>query len=70
MAGLVVGADLREQLSGKELGTKLFIPGVGVRTAADTGGAIKGNIVDLAFMTVDECYNFGRRNMWVYFIEK
>lgn len=42
----------------------------GYGIAEDTGGAIKGNIIDLAFMTVEECYNFGRRNIWVYFIER
>jgi len=41
----------------------------GYGVAEDTGGAIKGNIIDLAFLTVDECYNFGRRNIWVYFLE-
>ncbi|OGY26623.1 MAG: hypothetical protein A2Z24_02270 [Candidatus Woykebacteria bacterium RBG_16_44_10] len=31
------------------LGTKLFIPGYGVAVAGDTGGAIKGNKIDLGF---------------------
>jgi uncharacterized protein YabE (DUF348 family) len=31
------------------LGTKLFIPGYGYAVAADTGGAVKGNIIDLGF---------------------
>ena len=31
------------------LGTKLFIPGYGLATAGDTGGAIKGNKIDLGF---------------------
>ena len=42
----------------------------GYGIAEDTGGLIKGNIIDLAYMTYDECIQFGRRNMWVYFIEK
>lgn len=41
----------------------------GYGIAEDTGGVIKGNIVDLAYMTYDECIQFGRRNMWVYFLE-
>ncbi len=35
VAGLVVGADLREQLDGKDLGTKLFIPSVMLRYEND-----------------------------------
>lgn len=31
------------------LGTRLFIPGYGYAVAADTGGAVKGNIIDLGF---------------------
>ena len=29
--------------------TKLYIPGYGMAIAGDTGGAIKGNIIDLGF---------------------
>ncbi|MBI2304930.1 MAG: DUF348 domain-containing protein [Chloroflexi bacterium] len=29
--------------------TKMYVPGYGVGVAADTGGAVKGNIIDLAF---------------------
>ena len=38
------------------LGTKMFIPGYGYAIAADTGGAVKGYIIDLGFpdgVTVD-----------------
>lgn len=52
--------------------TKMFITGsyeYGVGVAEDTGGAIKGNIVDLAFETYDECIYFGRRQMQVYILE-
>ena len=31
------------------LGTKMFIPGYGYGVAADTGGAVKGNIIDLGY---------------------
>jgi 3D (Asp-Asp-Asp) domain-containing protein len=31
------------------LGTRMFIPGYGYGVAADTGGAIKGNIIDLGY---------------------
>lgn len=44
------------------LGTKLYIEGYGVAIAGDTGGAIKGNIVDLYFNSKGECYQFGRQH--------
>ena len=40
----------------------------GICTAEDTGGAIKGNRVDLYFDTYDECIQFGRRSATVYVI--
>lgn len=43
------------------LGTQVYVEGYGVAIAADTGGAIKGNIIDLHFRTVGECYSWGRR---------
>jgi 3D (Asp-Asp-Asp) domain-containing protein len=49
-----------------ELGTRLFIEGYGYAVAGDTGGAIKGNIIDLCFETLDECYKWGRREVKVY----
>ncbi len=48
------------------LGTKLYIPGYGYAVAGDTGGAIKGNKIDLFMDTTKECLNFGRRNVTVY----
>lgn len=37
--------------------------------AGDTGGAIKGNRVDLCYSTVEQCYSFGRRNCRIYILE-
>lgn len=54
------------------LHTKMFITGsveYGLGVAEDTGGAIKGNIVDLAYMSYDECIKFGRRQMQVYILD-
>ncbi len=51
------------------LGTRLYIPGYGEALAADTGGAIKGNKIDLAFESLAECYRFGRRRIRVYLVE-
>ncbi len=49
------------------LGTKLYIEGYGYAFACDTGGAIKGNRIDLAFNSVGECYAHGRRTnrVWI-----
>ncbi len=57
------------------LGSKLYIETTdgsfiyGYSTALDTGGAIKGNKVDLFFNTMSECMNFGRRSVNVYILE-
>jgi len=52
------------------LGTKLYIPGYGEALAADTGGWIKGNRIDLAFEDLTECYRYGRRKIKVYLVQK
>jgi len=52
------------------LGTMLYIPGYGEALAADTGGWIKGNRIDLVFEDLAECYRYGRRNIKVYLIQK
>ena len=57
------------------LGTKLYIEAIdgswsyGYAIAGDTGGAIKGNRVDLFFDTYSECMQFGRRNARVYILD-
>ena len=52
------------------LGTKLYIEGYGIAIAGDTGGAIRGNIVDLFFNSNSECYQFGRKHgLKVYILE-
>lgn len=40
----------------------------GYCTAEDTGGAIKGNKVDLVMNTKTECFNFGRQTVKVYIL--
>lgn len=40
----------------------------GISSAEDCGGAIKGKIIDLFFDTEGECWQFGRRNIKVYFL--
>ena len=57
------------------LGSRLYItyPNgnvcYGFAVAEDTGGAIKGNRIDLFFETRDEVYSFGRRNVKVYVLD-
>ena len=47
------------------LGSKVYVSGYGVAIASDTGGAIKGNIVDVYFNTLNECISWGRRSVEV-----
>jgi uncharacterized protein YabE (DUF348 family) len=51
------------------LGTKLYIEGYGYAIAEDTGGAIKGNKVDVYFNTYTEMMNWGRRKINVYIVK-
>lgn len=54
------------------LGSRVYIEALdgswsyGFAVAADTGGAIKGNRVDLCYRTQYECIQFGRRKCKVY----
>ena len=47
------------------LGSKVFVEGYGYAIASDTGGAIKGNKMDLYMNTLEDCYAFGRRTVTV-----
>ena len=51
------------------LGTRLYIPGYGEAIAADTGGAIRGYMIDLCMESYSEAMQFGRRNVTVYVLE-
>ena len=48
------------------LGSRLFIPGYGPAVAGDTGGAIIGDRIDLAFNSYGDAIRFGRRPVTVY----
>lgn len=50
------------------LGTKIYIQGYGYAICADTGSAIKGNIIDLYFNSEDECISWGRKDIIVNII--
>jgi 3D (Asp-Asp-Asp) domain-containing protein len=49
-----------------KLRTRLYIDGVGWRTALDTGGAIKGNKLDIWMPSVSECRKWGKRTAEVF----
>jgi len=50
------------------LGTEIFIEGLGVFTAEDTGGAIKGNRLDIYFESRKEALEFGVQSVNVFII--
>ncbi len=52
------------------LGSRLYVEGYGEAVAEDTGGLVKGNIIDLYFPTESECWEFGRRQVEVRIIER
>lgn len=51
------------------MGTKLYVEGYGDAIAADQGGAIKGNRIDLFFDSKGEAYAWGMRRVEVTIIE-
>lgn len=51
------------------LGTKVYIEGYGHAECLDTGGAIKGNRIDLYMETKEEAFEFGRRQVKVYILD-
>ncbi len=51
------------------LGTRLYIENYGYAIAGDTGGAIKGNRIDLGYNTHSEAEAVGRRNVRVMILQ-
>lgn len=48
-------------------GSRVYIEGVGIRTAEDTGGAIRGNRIDVYMEDLGQAIRFGRKeNVRVY----
>jgi 3D (Asp-Asp-Asp) domain-containing protein len=47
------------------LGTRLSIPGYGEAVAADVGGAVRGNTIDLWFPTLAQARAWGRRTVTI-----
>ena len=51
------------------LGTKVWVEGYGEAIAADTGGAIKGNKIDVFMSSTKQAINWGRRTVTVKILE-
>ncbi|EAG2293833.1 peptidase M23, partial [Listeria monocytogenes] len=51
------------------LGTLVNVEGYGVALALDTGGAIKGHIIDVHFDNVAQCIQWGRRQVKVTILD-
>lgn len=47
------------------LGSKIYIPGYGWGQALDTGGAIRGNIIDIWLPSLGQCYQWGNRSVTI-----
>jgi 3D (Asp-Asp-Asp) domain-containing protein len=47
------------------LGTRFHVPGYGDAVAADTGGAVRGAMIDLWFPTLAEAQAWGRRSVLI-----
>lgn len=52
------------------LGSRVYIEGVGIRTAADTGGSIKGNFIDIYYDQGNPAYyGYGIKYVNVYILD-
>ena len=51
------------------LGTKVYVDGYGYAIAADTGGAIKGNKIDVFFPSKSEAYRWGRKTVKIKILD-
>lgn len=51
------------------LGSMVEVEGMGVYIAGDTGGAIRGNIIDIHFQTVAEALQWGRRSVTIRILD-
>ena len=72
------GFDLRSNPNAKiiavdpsviPLGTKVYVEGYGYAVAADTGGAIKGNKIDIFFSNKSQAYQWGRKQVKIRILD-
>ena len=52
------------------LGSMVYIEGIGLRIAQDTGSAVKGNKIDILLQTHDECFEQTAINGGVWIVSK
>ena len=50
-------------------GTLFFIPGYGRCRVEDTGNLVKGHIVDLFFVDIQDAREWGRRTQWITLLQ-
>lgn len=48
------------------MGSKVYVEGYGYAIAADTGGDIRGNRIDVFFSSLRQCIDWGRRPVHIY----
>lgn len=51
------------------LGSKVYVEGYGYAIAADTGGDIHGNRIDVFFSTLRQCIDWGRKPVHIYVLK-
>jgi 3D (Asp-Asp-Asp) domain-containing protein len=51
------------------MGSKVYVEGYGYAIAADTGGAIRGNRIDVFFPTLRQCIDWGRKPVQIYVLQ-
>lgn len=51
------------------LGTRVYVEGYGFAEAADTGGNIKGNTIDVYYNSSGQCRQWGVRNVTIYILK-
>lgn len=51
------------------LGTQVYVEGYGFATAADTGGNIKGNTIDVYYNSESQCRQWGCRYITIYILK-
>jgi 3D (Asp-Asp-Asp) domain-containing protein len=52
------------------LGSRVWVEGYGEAIAGDTGGAIKGNKIDIFVPTTEQALNFGRKSVSIKILSK
>ncbi|TGE34058.1 3D domain-containing protein [Desulfosporosinus sp. Sb-LF] len=51
------------------MGSKVYVEGYGYAIAADTGGDIRGNRIDLFFSSLRQCIDWGRKPVRIYVLK-